>query len=243
MAHRARVALPPAQTRWHGGSSRMDHQLLHRQARQPEFLPHGQEPLGDRESRLQRRQESLRHGAHLPPPAQQYSDRLVIDLVGLGDRTPLPVALSAPWRPWHSQRSTVSGLPLVEPVFWLPAGHKLNLVPCGRQPTLLCSLTTRPLCCGAIPRQEPAVAQRPTGTLPPPRFKSAPQRRLLFRETSETAGLSPDRPTLQSKRCKLGIYRLGFGPNNASAVWERFSKRSGEASDGGNSRFDSEEER
>ena len=40
-----RVALPPAQTRWHGRPSRMADQLLRRQAGQPEFLPHGQEPL------------------------------------------------------------------------------------------------------------------------------------------------------------------------------------------------------
>jgi len=31
------------------------------------FLPHRKKPLGDRESGLQRRQEPLRHGAHLPP--------------------------------------------------------------------------------------------------------------------------------------------------------------------------------
>src|ERR1019366_9119827 len=89
-----------------------------------------------------------------------------------------------------------------------------------RQATLRCCLTTRPLCCGAIPRQEPAVAQRPTGTLPPPRFKSAPQRRLLFRETSETAEVPREACHATSRRCILAS-----GPVRvltARSTWGRF---------------------
>ena len=54
--------------------------------------------------RLQRWQEPLWHGAYLSPRAQQHPDRLAADRAGLGHRTPLPAALSAPWRPWRSLR-------------------------------------------------------------------------------------------------------------------------------------------
>src|ERR1039457_340561 len=139
----------------------MADQFLHRQAGQFEFLPHGQEPLGDRERGLQRRQESLWHGAHLPPRAQQHPDRMAADRTGLGDRTPLPVALSAPWRPWHSLRHGLVYLSLVEPGFRLPARYQLNPAPCGRLAGLRCSLTTRPLSRGVIPRQEPPSLNGP----------------------------------------------------------------------------------
>jgi len=39
--------------------------------------------LGDRKSGLQRWQEPIWHGAHMPPRAQQYPDRLAVDHFGL----------------------------------------------------------------------------------------------------------------------------------------------------------------
>src|ERR1017187_9187731 len=114
---------------------------------------------------------------------------MAADRTGLGDRTPLPVALSAPWRPWHSLRHGLVYLSLVEPGFRLPARYQLNPAPCGRLAGLRCSLTTRPLSRGVIPRQEPPSLNGPQEPAPL-RLRSAPQRQFLFRRTSETAGSS-----------------------------------------------------
>jgi hypothetical protein len=77
-----------------------------------------------------------------------------------GDRTPVPPALSAPWRAWHSLRHEPIGFPLVESGDLQPARHQLTLAPLKRW----------------------------AGTLPPPRLKSTPLPRFPSRGNSETAG-------------------------------------------------------
>jgi hypothetical protein len=129
----------------------------------------------------------------MPSPARQHPDRMAADRTGPGDRAPVPVALSAPRRPWRSLRHGLVQLSLVERGFRRPTRHRLKLAPCGRQAALRCSLTTRPLSRGATSRQEPAAAQRPAGTLPSPRLRLAPPRRSRLRGTSETAGACPTR--------------------------------------------------
>jgi len=52
---------------------------------------------------------------HLPSPAQQHPDHLATDRTGLGDRTPVPVALSAPWGTRRSLRHGLIDLSLVDP--------------------------------------------------------------------------------------------------------------------------------
>jgi hypothetical protein len=91
----------------------------------------GKEPLGDRESGLQRRQEPLRHGTYLPPRTQQHSHRVAVDPVGLGDRAPLPPPVSASRRSRRSQRHGSGHLSLVEPGFPPSTRHRLTPAPCG----------------------------------------------------------------------------------------------------------------
>ena len=59
-------------------------------------IPHGQKPLGDREPRLQRRQEPSRPRAYLPSSCQQSADRLAPHHAGLDHRTTLPTTLPPP---------------------------------------------------------------------------------------------------------------------------------------------------
>ena len=143
---RARAALPPAQTRRHRRPSRMADRLPHRQAGQPEFLPHGQEPLGDRESAASTTaRTAMAWSTSATTSANSILIVWLLIAAGLGHRTPLPAALSASWRPWHSLRHGLVYLSLVEPGFPQPARHRLNPAPRGRLAALRCSLTTRPL--------------------------------------------------------------------------------------------------
>src|ERR1039458_5702278 len=77
---------------------------------------------------------------------------------GLSRRTPSPGFPRVTFRPLVS-------VSLVEPGFRLPA--QLNPAPCGRLAGLRCSLTTRPLSCGVIPRQEPPSLNGPQEPAPP----------------------------------------------------------------------------
>src|ERR1039458_2289595 len=197
----------------------MADQFLHRQAGQLEFLPHGQEPLGDRERGLQRRQESLWHGAHLPPRAQQHPDRMAADRTGLGDRTPLPSALSAPWRPWHSLRHGLVYLSLVEPGFRLPARYQLNPAPCGRLAGLRCSLTTRPLSRGVIPRQEPPSLNGPNEPCLPHDSNSLHNADSCFAELPILLPTSPRSPCAPGVRAILkNVSGWGLCPDRKSVV-------------------------
>src|SRR5205085_2733315 len=112
-------------------------------ARLKENLPGLAAAVRELESVLQRWQESLWHGAHLPSRAQQHPHRLAVDRASHGDRTPLPVALLAPWRPWRSHRHGLIHLSLAYLGLPQSARFRLNPVPCGRLAALRCSLKTR----------------------------------------------------------------------------------------------------
>jgi hypothetical protein len=86
---RSRVFLSPAQAGRQGGGSLLadEFPLLHRGP--AGSVPHGQEPLGDRKPRLQRRQESSRPRAYLSSSCQQSADRMAPHHAGLDHRTTL----------------------------------------------------------------------------------------------------------------------------------------------------------
>jgi hypothetical protein len=73
-------------------------------------IPHRQEPPGDREPRLQRRQESSRSGAYLSSSGQQSADRLAPHHAGLDHRTTLPPPVSPPWQTPGAQQRPVAAV-------------------------------------------------------------------------------------------------------------------------------------
>jgi hypothetical protein len=68
LANRTRASLSATQPGWHRGPGGLVHQLIQTKGRQPGFVSHGQEPLGNREPVLQRLQILPGAGTHLPSP-------------------------------------------------------------------------------------------------------------------------------------------------------------------------------
>jgi hypothetical protein len=86
-------------------------------------VPHGQEPLGDREPRLQRRQESSWPRTYLSSSCQQSADRLAAGHAGLDHRTTLPPTVPSPWPTSGAQQCSVAAASVAQS-FPPPMGYR-----------------------------------------------------------------------------------------------------------------------
>src|SRR4029077_15238470 len=108
LANRSGVFLSPAQAGRQGGGSLLADEFCFFHGGLAIAIPHGQEPLGDREPRFQRRQEPSRPRAHLSSSCQQSADRLASHHAGLEHRTTLPTTLPPPWQTSGAQQRPVA---------------------------------------------------------------------------------------------------------------------------------------
>jgi len=100
-----------AQAGWQGGGSLLADEFSFLHSGLAISIPHGQKPLGDCESRLQRRQKPSRPRAYLPSSCQQSTDRLAPGHAGLDHRTTLPTTVPPPWQtPGAQQRPVAAAL-------------------------------------------------------------------------------------------------------------------------------------
>src|SRR2546428_6891097 len=101
----------------------------HPKGEQPLALPHGQESLGDRESRLQRCEESPRVTTYLPPSRQKSARRLTPYPTGLDDCATLPTSLFASLHALSSHRHRIGSPPVAQLGASLLHRYELNRWP------------------------------------------------------------------------------------------------------------------
>lgn len=161
------------------------HQFLETQGRQPGFIPHGQGPLGNRESGFQRLQDLPGAGAYLSSPPPQPAPLLAAHPIGARHQPTLSPPLSPSRRTSGDERMPSGSPPLarsrppspapiqlsvssaVESVFEIPAAVRLTRKSLTRKWNRSQSLhrsLANPVCNGCVlastrPASETAVRQ------------------------------------------------------------------------------------